>query len=363
MSTTDDSSSSMDDEQLLSGVSYPRQHANRASLIFLGRQREEDGLAYSLSGSGPSTRTRRMFIRPLLVFMIGFCYLQRRSGVDHKDQRQQQQPELEKDSSYWWSSSLSSSSSSASSSNLEFHFGNETHENDASSVDPTSSESTSDHKSSKKGPAIVPSTSHMSQHAFHPPYFPRHVSASQSSSPDSDETDSETFGWEPGQYPNPRENPQKCGIAYLLQDEQFAQPDDTDNSLQLCDPDWVLGGIYLEEIAVAMKSFVQTYSSPPPFAVPPPPVRRNRMLQQDDDGWEVEDAEYLENTPEMDPDEDESSADENLPNHAANLVASEAADALAGPSAPFVELGIATVRKVRLQQTASRHQLRLLLLC
>jgi hypothetical protein len=61
-------------------------------------------------------------------------------------------------------------------------------------------------------------------------------------------------------YPDPKLEPHKCGIAYLLEDEKY---DVSNASLQLCDPDWVLGGAYLEEIAVAMTNFMNNYSSPP----------------------------------------------------------------------------------------------------
>jgi len=149
-------------------------------------------------------------------------------------------------------------------------------------------------------------------------------------------------------YPNPIENPQKCGIAYLLEDPQFAQSD-VGNHLQLCDPDWVLGGIYLEEIAVAMKNFVQTYSSPTqPFLMSPPNRRKQRILQKEEEeekGWEVMDADFLQDTPQIDEDHpvQEVSTNENLAISEDETTAVPIGEA---PSAPFVELGIATVRKM-----------------
>lgn len=51
------------------------------------------------------------------------------------------------------------------------------------------------------------------------------------------------FGWTPGPFPNPHHNPTRCGIAYL------------NESLYLCDPDLVLGGVYLEEISRHLQEF------------------------------------------------------------------------------------------------------------
>jgi hypothetical protein len=58
----------------------------------------------------------------------------------------------------------------------------------------------------------------------------------------------ELYGWMPNFYPNPLVSPLKCGISYLPNENLTAD-------LRLCDPDWVLGGIYLEEIAFAMTNF------------------------------------------------------------------------------------------------------------
>ncbi|CAJ1953856.1 unnamed protein product [Cylindrotheca closterium] len=366
MSTTDESSTSMDDEHLIVEATYHEQHANSSAAFVLlrRRRRQQLGWRHHISGSGSPTRFRRIFIRPLMVFLIGFCYLQRRSIVVRKNpsqqQQQQQQPELEEESSRWLKPSYSTSSSS----NLEFHFGNETHEMDFAS---SSSHTIRSNNNNNNNPNLVSSASRMNQHAFHPPYFPRHVSSSSlhSSSADSAESDPETFGWEPSLYPNPRENPQKCGIAYLFQNEHFVQQSNdtttttssttTDNSLQLCDPDWVLGGIYLEEIAIAMKNFVATYSSQPPFEVSPP-ARKTRMLQQDKRGWEIVDEDYLKDTPPylqqgtpppIDPVNNESAGDENLASP--DLLDSEKEDDSIGEaSVPFVELAIATVRKMHI---------------
>jgi hypothetical protein len=55
------------------------------------------------------------------------------------------------------------------------------------------------------------------------------------------------YGWTPSQYPNPIGNPMQCGIAYIEHED-----------LKLCDPDWVLGGIFLEDVAQAMYNFSQS---------------------------------------------------------------------------------------------------------
>lgn len=52
------------------------------------------------------------------------------------------------------------------------------------------------------------------------------------------------YGWTPEIYPNPLAEPDRCMIAYLHTTGQ-----------RLCDPDWVLGGMYLEEIATTLSNF------------------------------------------------------------------------------------------------------------
>jgi hypothetical protein len=64
----------------------------------------------------------------------------------------------------------------------------------------------------------------------------------------STEINPELYGWMPNFYPNPLVSPLRCGISYLPNENLTSD-------LRLCDPDWVLGGIYLEEIAFAMKNF------------------------------------------------------------------------------------------------------------
>jgi Zinc finger, C3HC4 type (RING finger) len=88
------------------------------------------------------------------------------------------------------------------------------------------------------------------------------------------------YGWTPNVYPNPITHPSRCGIAYLhnpyghdngsndtisreIGDNGFPtgpsiteiKQDDADGPLRLCDPDWVLGGFHLEQVARALYNF------------------------------------------------------------------------------------------------------------
>lgn len=142
-----------------------------------------------------------------------------------------------------------------------------------------------------------------------------------------DSNDPQNYGWEPLSYPNPIQDPIRCGIAYLgsaSSDHKDArnansnltptiatpppgpmlQPNNNNNNITgttnatiyasnavnntdnhsqerqqnfinhpwnssitanmlLCDPDWVLGGLYLEEIALALFNFSDRYGKPP----------------------------------------------------------------------------------------------------
>ncbi len=100
--------------------------------------------------------------------------------------------------------------------------------------------------------------------------------------------DNVSYGWIPEQYPDPIIDPVRCGIAYLT-DENFqtgtiaeeerrggleidsktatntstntaAEDNDDSSGLRLCDPDWVLGGAYLEQIAQKMVDFSDRFT-------------------------------------------------------------------------------------------------------
>jgi hypothetical protein len=62
------------------------------------------------------------------------------------------------------------------------------------------------------------------------------------------ELNPQLYGWIPNFYPNPLVSPIRCGTAYLPNENLTS-------GLRLCDPDWVLGGIYLEDIAFSMQNF------------------------------------------------------------------------------------------------------------
>ena len=113
------------------------------------------------------------------------------------------------------------------------------------------------------------------------------------------------YGWEPTVYPNPIYDPVRCGVAYIDQDEQVQQSaveetinepntvtsteipvSGNRNKLRLCDPDWVLGGMYLEEIAAALHEFSLLYGdivakSKPSSTDGDRPLLRNRLLNEE----------------------------------------------------------------------------------
>eukprot|EP00980_Cylindrotheca_fusiformis_P006854 scaffold1434_cov107-Cylindrotheca_fusiformis.AAC.4 len=124
-------------------------------------------------------------------------------------------------------------------------------------------------------------------------------------------------------YPNPNLDPQQCGIAYLLEDEKYGVTDNP--SLQLCDPDWVLGGVYLEEIALAMTNFMKNYSTQPVVNIGP--AQRRRVEEDEDEDTQVS----------FEATSSDSGHEKVHQSKASNRHQS---------SKPFVELAVATVRKV-----------------
>lgn len=122
--------------------------------------------------------------------------------------------------------------------------------------------------------------------------------ATMSPPPAPPEDNPQLYGWEPSLYPDPLVDPVRCGVAYLPQqispfDEDGStasssssvplplpsenetttaaqaapnnsishsdSDDSNESSLRLCDPDWVLGESYLEEIASALSNFSALY--------------------------------------------------------------------------------------------------------
>lgn len=65
-------------------------------------------------------------------------------------------------------------------------------------------------------------------------------------------TNPTVYGWTPDPYPNPLLNPVACGISFL-----------SVNDIRLCDPDWMLGGIVLTDVAAALQNFTETFGIQP----------------------------------------------------------------------------------------------------
>jgi len=89
---------------------------------------------------------------------------------------------------------------------------------------------------------------------------------------DNNDDPASSYGWVPELFPDPLIDPVRCGIAYLSKEpiqgnvaeeerrEGLVVPEPnitegTSQNLRLCDPDWVLGGAYLEQIARKMEDF------------------------------------------------------------------------------------------------------------
>lgn len=117
-------------------------------------------------------------------------------------------------------------------------------------------------------------------------------------SKNSEDNNPSAFGWVPEIYPDPGIDPVRCGIAYLTEKQlehqgalmpatgaeaeeerrggilssksEVNQTSDSAASqtneiagagLRLCDPDWVLGGVYLERIAQKMQDFSDRFTT------------------------------------------------------------------------------------------------------
>ena len=83
-------------------------------------------------------------------------------------------------------------------------------------------------------------------------------------------TNPQIYGWTPEMYPNPLLDPVRCSIAFLPEEQQaimkraIANGDERDlpEPLRLCDPDWMLGGMYMEQIAFALRNFSEFFGQP-----------------------------------------------------------------------------------------------------
>lgn len=150
------------------------------------------------------------------------------------------------------------------------------------------------------------------------------------------------YGWEPTAYPDPILDPNRCGIAYLEEEEERERPTGVDfnmTGLRLCDPDWVLGGVYLEEIALAMHNFSSLFSDPLRLPVwsthnsPPTPRRLTQWGMGDEDSDAPINIKIVkEASSEEDDDEEEA-------------VETTKTEKKTKPR-PVIQLAVATVRKV-----------------
>jgi hypothetical protein len=76
----------------------------------------------------------------------------------------------------------------------------------------------------------------------------------------------QVYGWTPEIYPNPVLDPVRCSIAFLPEEQraiaQHTLGRSDEDPLRLCDPDWMLGGMYMEQIAFALRNFSAFFSQP-----------------------------------------------------------------------------------------------------
>lgn len=230
--------------------------------------------------SSRSLRINRFIFRPLAIFILGFFFLRAKEN-------------------------RSSSSVFLHDFNLSFH-------NSTSFKVRMSPEVTTN----------ANPVSSLPKQQFHPPYWPRNLPPH--SSPVL-ESDPQTYGWEPSIYPDPMYESHKCGIAYILEDDQYVV---NDASLRLCDPDWILGGIYLEQIAISMENFMINFSNPP--------EDQSERKIEEETGQPA-------NVTNDDNDNGDAGKNTQLIIDAASSNDVSAQEM----SRPYVELGVATVRKVR----------------
>ena len=104
-------------------------------------------------------------------------------------------------------------------------------------------------------------SAHLSKRNLHNPYWAQPIKAKANNDNSPTDSDPQLQGWEPKQYPDPKSEPNRCGIAYLVNTNPLFLFDENEASLRLCDPDWVLGGVYLEQIATSMADFRKRFSS------------------------------------------------------------------------------------------------------
>jgi len=144
-------------------------------------------------------------------------------------------------------------------------------------------------------------------------------------------TNPQIYGWTTEMYPNPLLDPVRCSIAFLPEEQQAimqrvihadgGEDEDVPDPLRLCDPDWMLGGMYMEQIAFALRNFSDFFSQP---------------------DWDVA---IDSSTPPI-RDNPDSQAGSNTSSSAATPMEETAETSFFGQ--PRVELAVATVRKMNL---------------
>ena len=227
----------------------------------------------------------------------------------------------------------------------------------------------------------------------------------QSPPPAPPDDNPQLYGWEPTLYPDPLVDPVRCGVAYLPQQTiatttssteedgtpsatsplpttdnenddgkdtpplpsndtditvaQAAAPNDNNNdnnnqshhkeSLRLCDPDWVLGGMYLEEIASALAQFSTLYGDWTTVHANYWTTRRRRLQSQSGSQSGSQLRRHLDGPPSPDDNTDPQQPQPQPQPH----VSIEAAASESGVGSTHtkmtglaIELAVATVRKV-----------------
>ena len=64
------------------------------------------------------------------------------------------------------------------------------------------------------------------------------------------------FGWTPEPYPDPLLDKTRCSLSFLPDKDIARMP-----NLRLCDPDWVLGTTLLQEVALKLHNFTETFTN------------------------------------------------------------------------------------------------------
>lgn len=184
-------------------------------------------------------------------------------------------------------------------------------------------------------------SAHLSKRNLHNPYWAQPIKAKANNDNSPTESDPQLQGWEPKQYPDPKSEPNRCGIAYLVNTNPLFLLDENETSLRLCDPDWVLGGVYLEQIATSMADFRKRFSS---FH-----YEGNGDFEQADFGQSFSEEDF---GVEYDEDDDDDEGIEKLSNDSKAIVYDAPSSDLANNFISFeenmVELAVATVRKMNI---------------